>query len=199
VAVATLLVSLAGVPWAVSVWAPFAEIGVEINRLAPDGTTVGNGSAVLSHGGYSAVRPSVDEDEDEQMEMAVRPERSGSHHRRHSSSSMPHLRHSDNEDDPDTISSTGELSGIYLGVLNVYTTLPQFVATAISWVVFSILQPGRNQDGVDSSDGSAGNYRHDWLDLAKDGRPNAIAVCLFIGAVCAVIAAEAGRRLRKLT
>ncbi|KAL1608243.1 hypothetical protein SLS60_003182 [Paraconiothyrium brasiliense] len=85
--------------------------------------------------------------------------------------------------------STGESSGKYLGIMNLYTTLPQFVGTGISWVVFSLLEPGKSPELSKESDPSEHH--------STDG-PNAIGVCLFIGAVCAVFAALATRRLKRL-
>lgn len=85
-------------------------------------------------------------------------------------------------------SSTGDLSGIYLGILNIYTTIPQFVGTAISWIVFSIMEPGKSPE------------------LAKDAHPHeqhstdgvsAVGVCLFIGALSSLVAATATRRLKE--
>lgn len=84
-------------------------------------------------------------------------------------------------------SSTGELAGIYLGILNLFTTLPQFVGTFISYVVFSMLEPGKSPE---LAKGAHPDEHH-----STDG-PNAIAVCLFIGAVAALGAAYATRRLR---
>ena len=108
------------------------------------------------------------------------------------------LNHHDTDSDTDTdeesgttssnVPSTGELAGIYLGVLNVYTTLPQFVGTFISWIVFSVLEPAsRKRDEAGDS--------AQWMNLDGDS-PNAISICLFIGAMSALIAAEATRRLR---
>jgi solute carrier family 45 protein 1/2/4 len=83
--------------------------------------------------------------------------------------------------------ANGELAGIYLGILNLYTTLPQFIATGISMVVFSVLEPGKSPE------------------LAKDAHPdehhgtegyNGIAVCLFVGALCSVVAAVATQRFK---
>ncbi|TWU77864.1 hypothetical protein ED733_003632 [Metarhizium rileyi] len=82
--------------------------------------------------------------------------------------------------------SSGEMSGIYFGILNIYTTIPQFLGTLIAAVVFAILEPGKSRE----LGGHAQAPR-------KDG-PNGIAVCLFIGALCAVMASLATRRLRKL-
>lgn len=99
---------------------------------------------------------------------------------------------SDSEDDEST--STGELAGIYLGVLNVYTTLPQFLGTFISWIVFSLLEPAHKPPTGETADEKDGAQ---WMDLNPEG-PNAIGVCLFIGAVSAMIAIEATRRMRRI-
>lgn len=84
-------------------------------------------------------------------------------------------------------SSTGELSGIYFGILNIYQTIPQFIGTFISTVVFTVLEPGKSPELATDA--------HPSEHHATDG-PNAIAVCLFIGAGAAVVAAVATRRLK---
>ncbi len=177
---ATALVASCGVPWAVSCWAPFGLLGIEINRTGSSGHANVHGSSVP---GYTAVRGSVDEDEDNDIEMEE------ARDRRAVSDGVLRLNH---PDDQGAHASTGELAGIYLGVLNVYTTLPQFVGTFISWIVFSVLEPGRNDHVADED-----SDHHRWLNLKKNA-PNAIAVCMFIGACCSVVAAEAARRLRRL-
>jgi solute carrier family 45, member 1/2/4 len=89
-------------------------------------------------------------------------------------------------DDGDSTGSSAELSGIYFGILNIYTTLPQFIGTFISTIVFSILEPGKSPE------------------LAEDAKPqdasgpNAISICLFIGAVSTLYAAVATRKLKHL-
>lgn len=171
---ATTLVALCGVPWAVSCWAPFAEMGVEINKLAHGANA---GPAMMTSGGYRAVRPSIDDDDDIEMETAGRP------------SNGLLLR-------VETEGESGELAGIYLGVLNVYTTLPQFVGTAVSWVVFSLLEPTKNDAGASEAGNEKTENANKYLNLKG---VNSIAVCLFIGAVCAVVAAEATRRLKKMS
>jgi solute carrier family 45, member 1/2/4 len=164
---ATTLVALAGIPWSVSCWAPFAELGIEINRLGSSGAA----TTSASH----APRDSIE------LEAAAE--------------STLHLLHTPSDDNnnnsEESQSSTGELSGVYLGVLNVYTTLPQFCGTAISWVVFSILEPSaKGQEGGGVVDGDSSK---------KIEGPNAIAVCLFIGALAALVGVEAVRRLRKIS
>ncbi|EHL03597.1 hypothetical protein M7I_0238 [Glarea lozoyensis 74030] len=90
-------------------------------------------------------------------------------------------------DDP--VSSTGELSGLYFGILNIYTTIPQFIGTFISMIVFSILEPGKSPELAHDA--------HPDEHHGTDG-PNAIAVCLFIGALSTIGAAFATKRLKDL-
>lgn len=85
--------------------------------------------------------------------------------------------------------STGELSGIYFGIMNIFTTLPQFIATFMSTIVFSILEPGK------SPELAHGGHPEEHTDPTG---PNAIAVCMFIGAFCAMGAAWSTAKLRHL-
>lgn len=138
--------------WAISCWAPFTFLGVEINRLSQSSHPYG-------HLGRNSI----------ELESPV----------------QLHLNHGLEE----ASSSTGESSGKYLGIMNLYTTLPQFVGTGISWVVFSLLEPGKSPELSKETDPSEHH--------STDG-PNAIGVCLFIGALCALVAAFSTRRLKRL-
>lgn len=83
---------------------------------------------------------------------------------------------------------------MYLGILNLYTTLPQLVVTFIGMLVFAILEPGGRgeladdastpvgQDGVETTGGKAGKG------------VNAIAVYFFIVALSSLGFAWATRR-----
>ncbi|KAL4879578.1 hypothetical protein BJY04DRAFT_193169 [Aspergillus karnatakaensis] len=168
-AFATFLVAICGIPWAVSCWAPFAFMGVEINRLAMNPSQASRLSGVTM-----ITYRDLNTDASEMDVLRL------NHHDPDSDS--------DAEDGISNIPSTGELAGIYLGVLNVYTTLPQFVGTFISWIVFSILEPGSTKRDDSASDST-------WMDLDKS-TPNAISICLFIGAISALVAVEATRRMR---
>ncbi|EME43508.1 hypothetical protein DOTSEDRAFT_72773 [Dothistroma septosporum NZE10] len=161
---AVFLMAILGIPSAIAGVAVGTYIGVEINKLssALPYTTLRN-SAI------QRVRIS----EDVQLIGRNNP-------------TTLHIRQDSNASAAD--SSTGELSGIYLGILNIYTTLPQFVGTGISWVVFSILEPGKSPE------------------LATDAHPDehhstdglsGIGVCLFIGALSSIVAAKATRRLKE--
>jgi solute carrier family 45, member 1/2/4 len=106
-----------------------------------------------------------------------------------SSPEAMHLEHGPiNGSDDFKTNSTGELSGVYFGILNIYTTLPQFVGTFISTVVFAILEPGKSPELSDAPP----EEHH-----STDG-PNAIAICLFIGAISTTVAIFATRKLRYL-
>ncbi|EHK17545.1 uncharacterized protein TRIVIDRAFT_43166 [Trichoderma virens Gv29-8] len=103
------------------------------------------------------------------------------------SAGLPSSRSSSRPSTSSSSSSSGELSGIYFGILNIYTTLPQFIGTFISTIVFAILEPGKSPElhedavGQDAGEGT-----------------NAIAVCLFIGAMSTLVAARMTQKLRKL-
>ncbi|KAF7562170.1 hypothetical protein G7046_g1969 [Stylonectria norvegica] len=168
---ATALVCLCGLPWTIAMWAPTAFLGIEVNKL---GSSIGSGIAVGTNISYR--RLSTDTD----IELPSL----------HDPDDAPlRLEHGPDAGIPVT-ASTGELSGIYFGILNIYTTLPQFVGTFISTIVFAIFEPGKSPELAD--DGSPPEEHAD-----TDG-PNAIAICLFIGAMSTMVAAFVTRRLRYL-
>ncbi|KAF8242379.1 MFS general substrate transporter [Wilcoxina mikolae CBS 423.85] len=167
VSFATFLVALSGVAWALMTWAPFSIVGEEIQRLSGDGRSR---SRLNANGRYEQL--AVDEDEDPDMvEMNVR--------RVSISSSVPPFSTSDLEAAGNSV-STNELSGVYLGILNIFACLPQMVGSFISFVVFSILEPGKSPEFSDDAD---------FIEAPKGG-VNAIAVCLGIGGVCTLVAAH---------
>ncbi|KPM35617.1 hypothetical protein AK830_g10940 [Neonectria ditissima] len=153
---ATVLVCICGIPWTLAMWAPVAFLGVEVNKL--------------SSSGNEAVYRRISNEQDIEL------------HDLDSSDTPLHLEHGPDADLPPT-ASTGELSGIYFGILNIYTTLPQFLGTFISTIVFAILEPEKSSgDGVPSD---------------PEG-PNPIAVCLFIGAMSTLVAAYMTHKLKVL-
>jgi solute carrier family 45 protein 1/2/4 len=174
---ATFILALCGLPSAVNGLATGTFIGIEVNKLGSslpsyDISSSGGAGGDRRNSNDSVElhvydpRPELDSDDD--MDTG------------RGSSDALHLLH--DADLPAAVTSTGELSGIYLGILNIYTTLPQLVGTAISWVVFSILEPGRSPElgggKAETSEGLSG-----------------IGVCLFIGALGAGVAAGMSRRL----
>ncbi|KAI0383966.1 MFS general substrate transporter [Hypomontagnella monticulosa] len=162
---ATFLVCLCGLPWNIASWAPSAFLGVEVNKLS--GATAPNGSyRRLSHDSNSNL-------ELEEMNGLSSPTIIDPEGLRPSSKS----------------GTTGQLSGVYFGILNIYTTIPQFIGTILSTIIFSILEPGKSPE---LAHGANPSEHH-----GTDG-PNAISVCLFIGACSAIIAVFATRKLKHL-
>ena len=80
-------------------------MGIEINRLTAPNTILANGSS------YRRLSTSTDEFDSP------------------TPSPMLRLNHLDRDQDVPS-SSTGETAGIYLGILNLFTTLPQFVGVS---------------------------------------------------------------------
>jgi solute carrier family 45 protein 1/2/4 len=159
---ATFLVALCGFPWAIASWAPGTFLGIEVNKMSSSPGSYRR----LSQPSTPIPMSAIDSPTDTSTPTLLR------------------LEHGPDEE----VASTGELSGLYFGILNIYTTIPQFIGTFISMIVFSILEPGKSPElsGGDPSE------HH-----GTDG-PNAIAVCLFIGALSTIGAAFATKKLRDL-
>ncbi|KAK7741583.1 hypothetical protein SLS63_001140 [Diaporthe eres] len=166
---ATALVVFCGIPWSIVSWAPTATMGMEVNKLS----TADMSTSYRRLSNADGVQLSA-----------------------------IHLEHGPHEDGADSNSgSTGELSGIYFGILNskspfstqiptiypFYQTIPQFIGSFISTIVFSILEPGKSPELATDA--------HPSEHHSTTG-PNAISVCLFIGAIAACAAFVATRRLK---
>ncbi|KAI4140656.1 MAG: hypothetical protein L6R39_005699 [Caloplaca ligustica] len=173
---ATVLVSICGIPWALACWAPFSFMGIEVNRMTTPSTMLANGSSYRRlpnpSDEFSATPPSP------------------------SFLRLNHLNRDVDDDDEETSDSTGETAGIYIGILNLFSTLPQFVGTFISMIVFEILEPGKHPE-LHKGENVEGEGGQDVVKKVTEG-PNAIAVCLFIGAVSAVGAAYATGRMKRM-
>ncbi|KAH6660023.1 major facilitator superfamily domain-containing protein [Truncatella angustata] len=164
---ATVLVCICGLPWTMAMWAPVAFMGVEVNRLS------GGGENTASYRPLDSV---------ELSEM-------------NGHSDALRLEHGSNDAESGTKGgSTGELSGIYFGILNIYTTIPQFIGTFISTIVFAIFAPGTHPELHGGSGGDDAAAK----GPAKEDGPNAISICLFIGAISATVAIFATNKLRYL-
>lgn len=86
--------------------------------------------------------------------------------------------------------STGELSGIYFGIYNIYVTIPQFLSTLMASVVFAVLEPGKSPELAAEEP----VVPHP----AEQSGPNAIAVCMVLGALSSLVAAWSTSKLRGL-
>jgi solute carrier family 45 protein 1/2/4 len=151
-------------PWTVAMWAPTTFLGIEVNKLS------GGTEPTASYRRLS----------NESVEMTSM----------NGFDAALHLEHGPDEADATMkTSSTGELSGIYFGILNIYTTIPQFIGTFISTIVFAVMEPGKSRELTDDANPD---------EHHSATGPNAISVCMFIGAISATIAIFATRRLKYL-
>ncbi|KAK3330224.1 major facilitator superfamily domain-containing protein [Apodospora peruviana] len=159
---ATVLVALCGIPWSIVMWAPSTFLGIEVNKLsgAPDYSTIGgpNGGHRLSNESTNVEMRDVLMVENGDAAPAAR-----------------------------GVGSTGELSGVYFGILNIYTTIPQFISTFMCTLVFAALEPGKSPELATDA--------HPSEHHSTDGT-NAIAVCMVIGAISSVVATFATRKLK---
>lgn len=160
---AMLCVALSGVAWSLMTWAPFSIVGEEINRLNIFEPANSYRPQRLS-GAYGHLNHHRNFEYDEDVEMEEATE-----------NPMP----SDNtQPTVNPEAGSDELAGVYLGILNVFACLPQFVGSFISFVVFSILEPGLSPEFTE------GDVRPPRVGI------NAIAVCMGIGGISTLVAAH---------
>lgn len=159
-------------PWMLASWAPNTFMGMEVNRL----------SSPTSNRRGSFSRQEAIELLSPQTPYSARSIRTPT------TPHTPSLLLLEQASGDDPVATTGELSGLYFGILNIYTTIPQFLGTFISMIVFSILEPGKSPefhgDDAATSPSSTG--------------PNGIAVCLFIGGLSNICAAWATKKFGDL-
>ena len=167
---ATCIVALCGIPWSVAQWAPITFLGIEVNKLSGSSDHSGGGGAP---NGHSSAAPYRRLSNDSSIEMR----------------DVLRLEHGTLEAGAGSSSSTGELSGVYFGILNIYVTIPQFISTLMSGVVFAMLEPGKSPE--------LATEVHPSEHSDTDG-PNAIAVCMCIGALSSLVAAWATGKLRSI-
>lgn len=103
------------------------------------------------------------------------------------------------QSDPDA--DDDGMAGVYLGIHNIFATIPQFLATFISMIVFSILEPGQSPEltagEAASSSSSATSDKEQTTGKFATSGLSGTAVCLAIGAVFQVVAAAQSLRMRK--
>ncbi|EGD88461.2 hypothetical protein H112_04936 [Trichophyton rubrum D6] len=186
---ATFLVALYGIPWAIACWAPFTFIGEEVNRLcvpvtSRDVTMITSATYSRRHGSYRS-SPRDHGPSDVELDDGVL--------------MLNHGDGSDSEDQggevPNANISTGELAGLYLEILNIYTTLPQLFSMLVSWVIFRAFEPSLAVPLVTQ----AVSVKDQFVNTigVNSGSPNASGLPLFIGAISALLAAESTRRLKR--
>ena len=168
-------------PFAMYGWAPLAIMGEEINKLGGHASSQGY-SAVNSDENFELVSPQTALGDG----MPGASDISGS---RQTSTAHP----TPSNDAEHAVSD----AGIYLGIWNIFATVPQFLATFIAAAVFAVLEPGKSPEL--SEDGGGGKDSHQGQDSAAPSNGlSGTGVCLAIGAVCAFVGAVLTFRLRRI-
>lgn len=186
---ATFVIGVCGVPWALMTWAPFAFVGEEINKLCD--TTGVHRRRHHAMGSAYAMDTATAGDEEQYVPMMDLSRSSIS------DTDRPSVWETT---DPEASESGNELSGIYLGILNVFACLPQFAASFMSFIVFSILEPGENLQftGGASDDGAPLGEGGQVVEGKAEG-VNAIALVMALGGVSVLIAAKETIKFRKMS
>ncbi|CAD6594145.1 MAG: hypothetical protein ASARMPRED_008719 [Alectoria sarmentosa] len=168
---ATTLIALCGASWAMYGWAPLAILGEEINKLSPSTSIHAARSEDVN------VEMSLLSDDplfmtDEALSPIATPQASN-------------------------LDAVEAMAGIYLGIHNIFATIPQFLATFVSMIVFSILEPGQSPELAtgDVPSSAADGAQRASRQLAKSSL-SGTAVCLAIGAVFQMVAAAQSFRMR---
>lgn len=189
-------------------WAPLAIMGEEINKLSPSSsspsTVVPTSYTRRSPEDPAAVEmsslmsddplsPGHDEAESSSSSSSPATIKIPRHHRRDLDAAAAAAADED-----------GGMAGIYLGIHNIFATVPQFLATFISMIVFSILEPGQSPELAAAAAAAAGGggSEVEASVAAKEGNVvmgglSGTAVCLAIGAVFQVVAAAQSLRMRR--
>lgn len=152
-------------------WAPLAIMGEEINKLSPSTPTRETHSRSTED---ASVEMSLMSDDPLSMTEEVPP---------------PIIKNQETG-----LDAQEAMAGIYLGIHNIFATIPQFLATFVSMIVFSILEPGQSPE-LAAGDASSSSPAAD-TELAKSGL-SGTAVCLAIGAVFQLVAVAQSFRMRR--
>lgn len=208
---ATFVVGLCGLPWAVTCWAPFALLGDEIAKMGrtEDGYEMVETERRSPPPSYDQIEKerASHEDGDPESSTARRDSLdsvlSGAHSedvevfnddpsRPSEEQRVLRLGQRDSEmllrpfpvhlHEP---APTNDVAGEMLGIMNVFVTLPQFIMTFVSSIVFAILEPGKSKELTEGK--SEGN-----------GGVSAIAVVMVIGGIGSLVAGWLTMKLRKL-
>ena len=151
-------------------WAPLALLGEEINKLESLSASQ-TFAAVPQEDPVELVRSSLDSNHSShQVDRVAQP----------------------NEGGPDFDTGGVQPAGTYLGIWNIFATVPQFGAMFIAMVAFSVLEPGRGSEYTQDSEGS----KDDVTQRITQGLTGT-AACLAIGAVCSCVAATLTFRLHR--
>jgi solute carrier family 45, member 1/2/4 len=208
---ATFVVGLCGLPWAVTCWAPFALLGDEIakmgrteegyemieterrtpppsydqiekERVSQEEGEPGSSSSARRDSLDSVLSAAHSEDLDVFNEVPSRPSEERVLRLGQRNSGMLPRPFPVHLHEP---APTNDVAGEMLGIMNVFVTLPQFIMTFVSSIVFAILEPGKSKELTEGKSTGSGGV-------------SAIAVVMVIGGLGSLVAGWLTLKLRKL-
>lgn len=173
-------------------WAPLAIMGEEINKLSPSSTAAPHAPP------FPRARRSTDDHAVEMSSLMADDPLANDGDDPSSSSSIPFKSRNLHTLDLDTDADADDgMAGIYLGIHNIFATIPQFLATFVSMVVFSILEPGQSPELANAAPAAAADQTEGKSVTMTRGGLSGTAVCLAIGAVFQVVAAAQSLRMKR--
>ena len=171
-------------------WAPLAIMGEEINRLSSSPSSVSNPHST-SYG-----RSSTEEETTVEMSLMAHDPLSTTTMPEDISSSSTMLK-TQQQPDIEGNDDNEAMAGLYLGIFIIFSTIPQFLATFISMIVFSILEPGQSPELAGDAATTAPGDQDVPGKVVTGGGLSGTAVCLAIGAVFQLVAAMQSLRMRR--
>ena len=209
---ATFVVGLCGLPWAVTCWAPFALLGDEIAKMGQteDGYEMVETRPRSPPPSYDQIEKQclVDGEEGDPGSSSARRDSldsvlSGAHSEdlevfdddpaQREEERVLRLGPRDSVIIPRPVPAhihepapTNDVAGEMLGLMNVFVTLPQFIMTFVSSIVFAILEPGKSKELTEGKSQGKGGV-------------SAIAVVMVIGGLGALVAGWFTLKLRRLS
>ena len=207
---ATFIMGVCGLTSAITSWAPFALLGAEIAKMGPmeegyEMLETEQRSSPLTYDQIQTGRTSQ-EDSDPGSSTARRDSLDSMLLRlhsedleifdddpsRHSKERMLPLSQPNSEmlSRPlpihlqESAAPTSHVVGEILGIMNVFVTLPQFIMSFVTGVVFEILEPGKSKELTEGKPEGSG--------------VSAIAVAMMIGGIGSLVAGWLTMKLRRL-
>ncbi|GET56306.1 MFS general substrate transporter [Rhizophagus irregularis DAOM 181602=DAOM 197198] len=171
---ANILISLCGIAWAITMWAPFSILGEYIAkeyRSPKQSNDIDDDTNQLMYnlvetGAVLEGGDNESEDNDENLRTSMRTSTE------ETTSEIPFI---DSHGDISTKDSSE--AGVLLGIHNIYIVLPQFLVTIFSSIIFAILEPSGDKNTIRQ------HHPHD-----KNLDADSIGFVLRVGGFMAIIA-----------
>ncbi|RIA98477.1 major facilitator superfamily domain-containing protein [Glomus cerebriforme] len=167
---ASVIISLCGIAWAITMWAPFSLLGEYIakeSRSTKQNEVEDNNQLM-----YNLVETGVIlEGGDNDSEDDENPRTSRRASNEETTPEVPFI------DSHGGISTNDSEAGVLLGIHNMYVVLPQFLVTFFSSIIFAVLEPGSDKNTPRQ------HHPHD-----KNLDADSIGFVLRIGGIMAIVA-----------